>query len=122
MWKTTQSVKTFSENLMLPNTPCECAFTSLVFYLIIFICFSTNHRDPLKEKFYKSCREELWFNTKTRRDYINISNQVRKAVDKSGIKEGFCLVSAMHISASVPINDDEQSLLHDYDQWLEKLT
>ncbi len=69
----------------------------------------------------KSYREELWFNTKTRRDYINITDQVQAAIDKSGIREGLCLVSAMHITASVYINDDEQGLIHDYDIWLEKL-
>ena len=69
----------------------------------------------------KHFREELWFNTKTRRDYINITRDVQKAIDKSTIKEGLCLVNAMHISASVYINDDEQGLLHDYDKWLEKL-
>ncbi|MBI5023853.1 MAG: YjbQ family protein [Candidatus Omnitrophica bacterium] len=69
----------------------------------------------------RSCRKELWFNTKTRRDYINISGDVQKAVDESGIKEGLCLVNAMHISASVYINDDEQGLFGDYDRWLEKL-
>ncbi len=69
----------------------------------------------------KHFREELWFNTKTRRAYINITNLVQAAVDKSLIKEGLCLVNAMHISASVYINDDENGLLHDYDQWLEKL-
>ena len=69
----------------------------------------------------KSCRKELWFNTKTRRDYININDDVQKAIDESGIKEGLCLVNAMHISASVYINDDERGLLGDYDRWLEKL-
>lgn len=69
----------------------------------------------------KSFRKELWFNTKDRRDYINISDDVQKAIDESGIKEGLCLVNAMHISASVYINDDESGLLHDYDVWLEKL-
>jgi len=69
----------------------------------------------------KSYKEELWFNTKTRRDYINITDQVQDAIDKSTIQEGLCLVNAMHISASVYINDDENGLLHDYDQWLEKL-
>ena len=69
----------------------------------------------------KSCRKELWFNTKTRRDYINISDDVQKAVDESGIREGLCLVNAMHISASVYINDDESGLISDYDKWLEKL-
>ncbi len=69
----------------------------------------------------RSCRKELWFNTKTRRDYINISDDVQKAIDESGIKEGLCLVNAMHISASVYINDDEHGLLGDYDRWLEKL-
>ncbi|MCR4336399.1 MAG: secondary thiamine-phosphate synthase enzyme YjbQ [Candidatus Omnitrophica bacterium] len=69
----------------------------------------------------KSYREELWFNTPARRAYINITDQVQAAIDKSGIKEGLVLVNAMHISASVYINDDEQGLLHDYDKWLEKL-
>ncbi|MBP6342715.1 MAG: secondary thiamine-phosphate synthase enzyme YjbQ [Candidatus Omnitrophica bacterium] len=69
----------------------------------------------------KHYRKELWFNTKTRRDYINITDQVQGAIDESGIKEGLCLVNAMHISASVYINDDESGLLHDYDKWLEKL-
>jgi secondary thiamine-phosphate synthase enzyme len=69
----------------------------------------------------KTYREELWFSTSTRRAYINITDQVQSAIDKSGITEGLCLVNAMHISASVYINDDEQGLLHDYDKWLEKL-
>jgi secondary thiamine-phosphate synthase enzyme len=69
----------------------------------------------------KTYREELWFHTQTRRAYINITEQVQKAIDKSGINEGLCLVNAMHISASVYINDDENGLLHDYDKWLEKL-
>ena len=69
----------------------------------------------------KSHRQELWFNTKTRRAYINITDQVQAAIDQSTIKEGLCLVNAMHISASVYINDDESGLLQDYDAWLEKL-
>ncbi|MBU0467597.1 MAG: secondary thiamine-phosphate synthase enzyme YjbQ [Candidatus Omnitrophica bacterium] len=69
----------------------------------------------------KSYREELWFNTKGRREYINITRVVQKAIDQSGIKEGLCLVNAMHITASVYINDDEQGLIKDYDDWLEKL-
>ena len=69
----------------------------------------------------KSHREELWFNTNGRRDYINITGQVQAVIDKSGVKEGLCLVNAMHITASVYINDDEQGLISDYDQWLEKL-
>lgn len=69
----------------------------------------------------KSYREELWLNTKTRRAYINISEDVQRIIDDSGIKEGLCLVNAMHISASVYINDDEGGLLKDYDDWLEKL-
>ncbi len=69
----------------------------------------------------KSYREEIWFNTKERRDYINITGPVQAAVDQSGIKEGLCLVNAMHISASVYINDDEPGLIADYDRWLETL-
>ena len=69
----------------------------------------------------KSYKEELWFNTKTRRDFINITPQVGKALEKSGIKEGLCLVNAMHITASVFINDDEKGLHEDFEKWLERL-
>lgn len=69
----------------------------------------------------KSYREEIWFNTKTRRDYINITDSVQKAIDKSGIQEGLCLINPMHISASVFVNDDEPGLIHDFDKLLEKL-
>jgi secondary thiamine-phosphate synthase enzyme len=69
----------------------------------------------------KHYRQELWFHIKTRRGYVNITAQVQEAIDKSGIQEGLCLVNAMHISASVYINDDEGGLLEDYDAWLEKL-
>ena len=69
----------------------------------------------------KTYRAEIWFNTKTRRDYINITDTVQKAIDQSGIQEGLCLVNAMHISASVYINDDESGLIKDYDDWLEEL-
>jgi secondary thiamine-phosphate synthase enzyme len=69
----------------------------------------------------KHLRKELFFNTKSRRDYVNITDQVQAAVDESGIRNGICLVNAMHITASVYINDDERGLLSDYDQWLEHL-
>ena len=69
----------------------------------------------------KSYREELWFEVKTRRDYINITPRVEAALKKSGIREGLCLVNAMHITASVYINDDESGLLQDYDDFLEAL-
>lgn len=69
----------------------------------------------------KSYREELWFNTKGRREYINITAQVHEALLKSGIQEGLCLVNAMHITASVYINDDERGLIEDYDEFLEAL-
>lgn len=69
----------------------------------------------------KSLTKNLWFNTPHRRDYINITSEVEKALKESCIKEGLCLVNAMHITASVYINDDEQGLLQDYDDWLEKL-
>ncbi len=69
----------------------------------------------------KSYREELWFETKTRRAYLNITPQVETAVKKSGIREGLVLVNAMHITASVYINDDEPGLLQDYDGFLEGL-
>ena len=69
----------------------------------------------------KSYKEELSFCTDTRRDYINITPEINKALKKSGITEGLCLVNAMHITASVYINDDESGLIKDYDDWLEKL-
>jgi len=69
----------------------------------------------------KSYTEYLTFNTRTKRDYINITEQVEEIVKKSGIKEGLCLVNAMHITASVHINDDEKGLIHDIDDFLEQL-
>jgi secondary thiamine-phosphate synthase enzyme len=69
----------------------------------------------------KSFRHTLEFKTPTRRDYINITPQVQAALEKSGIAEGLCLVNAMHITASVYINDDERGLIKDYDDWLETL-
>ena len=69
----------------------------------------------------KSHRKELWFETKTRRAYINITPQVQAEVKASGIKEGFVLVNAMHITASIFINDDESGLHSDFERWLEKL-
>jgi secondary thiamine-phosphate synthase enzyme len=69
----------------------------------------------------KSYRETFTFNTETRRAYINITRRVAGCVEKSGIREGLCLVNAMHITASVYINDDESGLIRDYDEWLETL-
>jgi secondary thiamine-phosphate synthase enzyme len=69
----------------------------------------------------KSLTEHLTFNTTKRREYINITPEVEKLVRKSRVKEGLCLVNAMHITASVYINDNESGLLQDYDDWLEKL-
>ena len=69
----------------------------------------------------KSYRKELWFSTRKRREYINITPQVEEAVRESGVKEGLCLVNAMHITASVFINDDEGGLHQDYEKWLETL-
>ncbi len=69
----------------------------------------------------KSFRKELWFNIPARRGFVNITHQVEDALRESGVKEGLCLVNAMHITASVFINDDENGLHHDYDKWLEKL-
>ena len=69
----------------------------------------------------KSYRKELWFNTPNRRAYTNITPQVEDCLRESNINEGFCLVNAMHITASVYINDDEHGLIQDYDDWLEGL-
>jgi secondary thiamine-phosphate synthase enzyme len=69
----------------------------------------------------KSKTEYLTFNTPTRRAFVNITSNVRKIVEESKIKEGLCLVNAMHITASVFINDNESGLHQDFDKWLEKL-
>ena len=69
----------------------------------------------------KSHRKELWFETPTRIAYINITAQVEQALSESGVKEGLALVNAMHISASVFINDDERGLHQDFTRWLEQL-
>ncbi len=68
----------------------------------------------------KSKTEHLWFETKNRREYINITPQVEAVIEKSGVREGLCLVNAMHITASVYINDDEPGLIQDFDEFLEK--
>lgn len=65
--------------------------------------------------------EYLWFNTKKSREYINITSEVERIVGQSGIKEGMVLVSAMHITAAVYVNDAEQGLIEDIDEWLERL-
>lgn len=69
----------------------------------------------------KSFRKELWFNTSRRREYLNITPQVTDCLRESGVREGLCLVNAMHITASVFINDDEGGLHQDFETWLEKL-
>lgn len=69
----------------------------------------------------KSYRRELWFEVPSRRGFVNITPQVEECLRASGVREGLCLVNAMHITASVFINDDESGLHHDYDVWLEKL-
>jgi len=69
----------------------------------------------------KSLTEHLWFEVPSRRGFVNITGTVEDLVRKSGVQEGLCLVNAMHISASVFINDNESGLHHDYEQWLEKL-
>ncbi len=69
----------------------------------------------------KSYRKELWFNTLKRRGYINITPQINECLKESNIKEGILLCNAMHITASVFINDDERGLHSDFEKWLEKI-
>jgi secondary thiamine-phosphate synthase enzyme len=69
----------------------------------------------------RSYRKELWFNIPNRRGLVTITRQVAECIQESGVQEGLVLVNAMHITASVFINDDERGLHHDYDVWLEKL-
>jgi secondary thiamine-phosphate synthase enzyme len=69
----------------------------------------------------KSYRKELWFNTPHRRDFINVTGEIQQCVAESGVREGMCLVNAMHITASVFVNDDEPGLHQDFEMWLERL-
>ncbi len=69
----------------------------------------------------KVTTEYLWFNTKRRREYLHITPQVMEIVQRSGVREGMVLVSAMHITAGVYVNDNESGLIHDIDEWLEAL-
>jgi secondary thiamine-phosphate synthase enzyme len=69
----------------------------------------------------KSYRQELWFNTKQRRGFVNITPEVERCLRESGIREGLLLCNAMHITASVFINDDERGLHADFERWLERL-
>ena len=69
----------------------------------------------------KSCTEYLWFNAKQHREYVNITPRVAETVKKSGVREGMVLVSAMHITAGVFVNDDEPGILEDIDEWAERL-
>ncbi len=69
----------------------------------------------------KSYRKELWFNIRGRRAFVNITGEVEDALEESGITEGLVLVNAMHITASVFVNDDERGLHKDYEDWLEGL-
>lgn len=69
----------------------------------------------------KSLRKELWFDIPSRRGFVNITREVEECVQQSGVWEGLVLVNAMHITASVFINDDERGLLGDFEDWLEKL-
>jgi secondary thiamine-phosphate synthase enzyme len=69
----------------------------------------------------KTTTEYLWFTTKAHREYVNITNQVQDIVAKSGIREGMTLVSAMHITAGVYVNDAEDGLIQDIDEWLERI-
>jgi secondary thiamine-phosphate synthase enzyme len=74
-----------------------------------------------RESRMKSYRKELWFNVPGRRGFVNITEQVRRIVAEAGVREGLVLVNAMHITASVFINDDEGGLHQDYERWLERL-
>jgi secondary thiamine-phosphate synthase enzyme len=81
----------------------------------------TNNQNDQTEKIMKSYRKEIWMAVPTRRGFINITPEVEECLIESGITEGMVLINAMHITASVFINDDEPGLLHDYDHWLESL-
>jgi secondary thiamine-phosphate synthase enzyme len=98
--------------LPLNSAPQRCRGSKSVFF---------DGQPWLNFRRMKHLTEHLWFETPQRRDYLNITDTVEKLVRRSGVQEGLCLVNAMHITASVYINDAEDGLLHDYDVWLEKL-
>jgi len=89
------------------------------------LCYQTRALDDRKLfvtlRRMKSLTEYLWFEVPGRRGFVNITATIEKLADKSGVREGLCLVNAMHITASVFINDEEDGLKHDYEVWLEKL-
>jgi len=91
---------------------CLAALISPLIFILILTLISI----PMK-----SLTEHLWFEVPNRRGFVNITGTVEDLVRKSGVQEGLCLVNAMHITASVFINDAEDGLLHDYDVWLERL-
>jgi secondary thiamine-phosphate synthase enzyme len=96
-----------------------------VFVLFVSFCstgFSLNSQlSTINFPDMKSLTEHLWFEVPDRRGFINITPKIEELVHRSGVMEGLCLVNAMHITASVFINDDEPGLHHDYELWLEKL-
>jgi len=94
---------------------------SYIFACNLFKWIKVQRKNYSVEVVMKSYRKELWFDIPTRRAFINITPQVNDCLRESGIKEGLILVNAMHITASVFINDDESGLHHDYEQWLEQL-
>ena len=100
------------------NLQTRCATVSLIAGADGCSCEAN---DKQGNGWMKSYRKELWFNVPTRRAFINITSDVQKCIDESGVSEGLVLVNAMHITASVFINDDEPGLHHDYEVWLEKL-
>jgi secondary thiamine-phosphate synthase enzyme len=77
--------------------------------------------DRFRREQVKSVTEYLWFNTKQHREFINITDKVEEFVARGGVQEGFILVSAMHITSGVYVNDAEPGLIEDIDEWLEKL-
>ena len=102
-------------------------FICIIIFVVLLYPFNTLGITPSTDKamklgfIMKSYRKELWFNVPTRRAFINITPHVNECLEESGVSEGLVLVNAMHITASVFINDDESGLHHDYEAWLEKL-
>lgn len=89
---------------------------------MVILCFTSRFvKFPCMIPAMKSYREELWFQVPARRGFLNITPQIDECLARSGIREGLCLVNAMHITASVFINDDESGLHRDFEKWLEKL-
>jgi secondary thiamine-phosphate synthase enzyme len=110
-----------NSNLSLKGSEIGGKKACRILFIAMRAFFSYDNRSNSKGAIMKSFRKELWFQTPSRRAFVNITPQVQQCLQESGIQEGLVLVNAMHITASVFINDDEAGLHQDFEAWLEQL-